>query len=120
MTVLYDADISGSGSAAVPVGHNTWYVALLHISAVGPEARPIGIDPDHYMRLGWWTTGGISNVIGGVDRTYWNPPMWLNTLDSRFAPSPNEVGSLFSLDFLGMVRWALTYGTLGHLYVEGP
>lgn len=119
MTVVIDRDIVGSGSDSMPLGQNRFIVAVLTIDVVGPDVRPLEMaDPDHLLRLGWLALGVLYTPLDGIEREFWNPPQWINFVNSRFGPSPGAMGTLFAVDFVGLVRWSLSYGTQGHLTVE--
>ena len=120
MSVVADTDISGQGEVNFGGGVRIQF-ALVHLTAVGPAARPLGTDPDHFMRIGFISFGSDSNAIDfPTSRTYWNPPIWLNFIDTQYHPIPTVTSSsLELLEWASRVRWSLSPGAAGHLHVEG-
>jgi hypothetical protein len=120
MTVYADTDISGQGQVDFGGGVQINY-HLVHLTAVGPAARPVmNGDPDHFVRIGFIAYGNDSDVIDATSRTYWEDPIYLNWIDSEFAPIPQlqSPPTLFAF-FARRVRWSLAPGAAGHLFVFG-
>jgi hypothetical protein len=119
MAVLYDADIAGAGMADLVGGSNVQFF-LVHLDATGPNVRhPIDTTDDQLLRAGYIAFGRSLNLIGGVTRDYWHPPIWLDWLDMRWIPQPNINVSTVLQIAATRVRWRLSPGTSGHLYVNG-
>lgn len=119
MAVLFDADISGAGVADLVGGTNVQFF-LAHLTSLGGEVRHLeALADDHILRAGFVAFGRTLSLIGGVNRDYWHPPIWLDWTDARWIPQPN-VNSTTVLQIVATrVRWYLTPGTAGHLYVQG-
>jgi len=119
MAVLYDADISDAGVADLVGGTNVQFF-LCHLTALGLGVRhPVDLDDDHLLRAGWIAFGRSLNLIGGVTRDYWHPPVFLDWTDSRWIPQPNVNSATVLAIVATRVRWRLSPGTSGHLYVQG-
>jgi hypothetical protein len=120
MTVYADTDISGQGQVDFGAGVQINY-ALVHLTNVGPAARPVmNGDADHFVRIGFIAFGNDSDSIGGVIRTYWLDPFYLNWVDSEWVPVPQlESPPVLFSNYARRVRWSLAPGAAGHLFVFG-
>jgi hypothetical protein len=119
MAVYFDADISGAGVGDL-VGGNSVQFFLCHLSALGPEVRrPVDLTDDQLLRAGYIAFGRTLSLIGGVSRDYWHAPIWLDWQDTRWIPQPNQNSAGVLNIVATRVRWRLSPGTAGHLYVVG-
>jgi hypothetical protein len=119
MAVYFDADISGAGVGDL-VGGNSVQFFLVHLTAFGPGVRhPEGLTDDQLLRAGFIAFGRSLSLIGGVTRDYWHPPIWLDWEDTRWVPQPNQNSAGVLQVVATRVRWRLSPGTEGHLYVNG-
>lgn len=119
MAVLFDADISDGGVGDL-VGGNSVQFFLVHLTALGFGVRhPVDLDDDHLLHAGFIAFGRSLNFIGGVTRDYWHQPIWLDWTDSRWVPQPNQNSAGILAVVATRVRWRLSPGTSGHLYVSG-
>lgn len=117
MPTYLDRDISGDDSDVLP--GNSLIYAVVHVTSVGVEARPVEGGSDRYLRLGWIAFGDSLSVIGSVERFYWREPVYLNYLDTLWTPDPSTSGG-GALTLVGSrVRWHLGVGAAAHLYIFG-
>lgn len=119
MTVMLERDIVGSGADAL-VGTNNLLFIAVQVTAVGGDARPLEVtDPDHYLRLGWFSVGDNFSVGVGPLTNWWRAPVWVDFLDFLWTPIPsgNGAGPLFLQ--ATQFRWSLTLGTEAHVLVFG-
>jgi len=116
MPVAYDADIADQGSDNLAASNIAY--AVLHLTAIGPAARPLeAFAPDHFMRIGWLSFGDTLSVIGATARDYWRSPIWVDVTDLLWTPNPSTGGGGALTLFATRVRWVFATGTTGHLYV---
>lgn len=119
MATLYDADISGTGAADLVGGTNVSFF-LLHLTSLGGLVRRIEDYPDdRLLRAGAIAFGRTLTLIGGVSRDYWQPPIFIDWEDFRWIPQPNQNNSVIMQIVATRVRWVLSTGVAGHLYVNG-
>lgn len=112
-----DRDIANDGQDSLS-GSSVIY-AVVHISSVGVEARPIEGGGDRYLRLGWFAFGDNLNVIGSVSRDYWREPVFLNYLDTLWTPDPSTASGSPLVLIGSIIRWHLGVGGAGHIFVFG-
>lgn len=119
MTVLFDNDILGDGISDLIGGTHVLYWEC-HLSALGGDVRELEVTaPDHILRAGWISLGDRFAIGGGPAMDRWRQPFQLNFLETLWTPTPSEnAAGPFSLT-ASRVRWHLSPGTLGHLYVFG-
>lgn len=120
MTVLFDNDISGDGISDL-VGSNHVLFWECHLTALGGDVRELEVTaPDHILRAGWVSLGDRFTIGTGPFLDRWRQPVQLNFLETLWTPIPSDSpgGSLSVL--ATRVRWHLSPGTLGHLFVFGP
>jgi hypothetical protein len=111
-----DIDISGQGTYDVGSAANMlfWEVFL---DTLGLEVRiPEATDTDKLLRAGWISWGDNNSVIGGVDRIYWKPPIWLDFTAQIFTTPVDSLGGNSGLFVAHYFRWSLSAGTSGHIY----
>lgn len=120
MTVYADLDISGQGEQSFGGGRQINF-ALIHLSDPGPAARPIGLDIDHFLRIGYIAFGADSDAIDfPTSRTYWSAPIWIDFLNFLYHPVPTLQSPPVDFAFwASRVRWSLGPGAAGHLFVSG-
>jgi hypothetical protein len=111
-----DTDISGQGTYDVGSSAQMLFFEV-HLDTLGPLVRiPELSDPDHLLRAGFITWGDINNAIGGVDRIYWKPPLWLDFVDQLYTPTGDNVAGQPITFIAHWFRWSLGPGTSGHIY----
>jgi hypothetical protein len=118
MGVLLDRDISGAGTDSL-AGLNVWY-AVHHFFTLGLEVRDLdGTVDDYFLRAGWVSFGDSLSVIGGVALDYWRTPVHLNFHEQLITPIPTDDGSSVFVMRASRIRWFLSPGCTGHIYVYG-
>lgn len=120
MTVLYNADISGSGIATFSATRVQF--VEVRIDDPGYEARPLDVsNPDFYLRIGWFSLGATNDLVDTVERTYWDAPVWIDFLSFRWTPRPQA--EAYPIVEFGVwadsFRWALKPGAEGRVLVYG-
>lgn len=117
MPAYLDRDISGDGQDSL-TGSNVIY-AVIHVTALGSEARVLTPSvPDAVARFGWFSWGDNVPVIGGA-RDYWREVEWINFLDLLWTPTPSSVGGGPTGLTATLFRWHLSIGAEAHVYVFG-
>lgn len=117
-STYYDADVSGSGSAAFVAGATVIFVSV-DITTIPPLARSID-DTDKFLRAGWFSLGDSFNIgLGTFD--YWRPVVYFDFEHMLWTPVPGGDLSLntFSLPSASRVRWFVSPGGVAHLHVFG-
>jgi hypothetical protein len=114
---LVDRDISGHGSESF--GNKQVSYVFVHLDSLGvnvnsPEPGVL----DHILRAGWIAFGYNGDAGDGTIRDYWREPIWLNFVDTEWTPVPQYQGSDQTI-WATQVRWWLSPGTTGHLWVNG-
>jgi hypothetical protein len=112
--VAFDSDVSGSGSA-------TWSAAgILFVSCdltvLGENPRPVD-DADHVVRAGWFTLGDSFDIgLGTFD--YWDAPIYVDLVHTRWLPQPSgDQGGTFFTVLASRIRWHFAPGVTAHLHV---
>lgn len=94
--------------------------AIVHLTTLGSGVRVVDpADPTHILRAGWISFGANPNTIGGIARDYWEYPWYLNFTENRWVPNTGSPGTTLPVHRASRVRWYLSAGTLGHLYIFG-
>ena len=119
MAILFESDVSGSGSASFSPTRVNYM--LFHTTLVGPIPKPLAMaDFDHCLRIGWLTLGVNVDIpeIGPIE--YWRPPIWINFFDTEWSAIPQtDVSANDFGTWADTVRWGLSNGVEGHLLVVG-
>lgn len=117
MALLFDADISGDG--IVDLGDAKVQYALFRGDAIGWETRTVddGDNSDRVLRMGFLTFGFKGDAGDGVERYYWQPPIWLDWHNTEWIPVQSFAGDGFQ--YARALRWGLSVDVLGHLWVNG-
>jgi hypothetical protein len=118
VSVGFDADISGQGSAALSGGSNVVFAAA-HVTTVGPLVTAIELAvPDRYLRFGWFAFGANFGNAGLPTEDYWYAPIWVDFTNFQWAPIPSSQGGAAAWTIAATeVRWSLGEGCAAHLYV---
>jgi hypothetical protein len=115
-TLRVDTDISTFGGQSF--GDNSVMFLFVHLDTLGGLVTELELDsPDHILRAGWWALGHTGDVGDGVTRIYWREPHWINTVDSEWTPEPQNSASGDLTVFADVIRWQLSPGTSGHLWL---
>lgn len=118
MPAYFDADISGDGSSALLSNQVVYMVVHMITPSAGVRELESG-SPDHVLRAGWVAFGDTLNVIGGVSRAYWRPPIFLDFNDLLWTPIPSaQPGTAFEMQAT-LLRWHIPVSGLYHAYVFG-
>lgn len=119
MPAYFDDDITGDGDEALGTGISVIYVAF-HCTVVGGVAREIeAAAHDRVLRLGYFSLGRLVTMPGDSQRTYWIEPQHFNYMNCRWQPSPNNSSSGAFTMLADRIRWHLSGGAEGRLYVYG-
>jgi hypothetical protein len=119
MTVMLDRDIAGGGSDLL-TGTSNLLFWTVHITNVGPEARPLEVAvPDHYLRLGWISLGDHFSEGTDPARDWWRQAVWLDFIDNLWTPPATGETTISFHVQATRIRWYLTPETTGHLYCFG-
>lgn len=116
---MFEDDVFGSGHASLSGSSSVIFVAA-HVLVVPWEARPLEVDdPDHYLRMGWFSLGDHFSVPGDATvRDWWRAPVWLDFLDSLWTPIPSG-GAATTTVQATQIRWSIGNPGVVHLYVFG-
>lgn len=117
MPTYLDRDISGDDTDVLPSNQVIYAVAWL--SALGGDVREGDAHSGQILRAGWFSFGDLFNVIGATDREYWREPIYLNFQGTLWTPDPSTSGGGPLVLIASRVKWHLSVGTTGHLYVYG-
>jgi len=113
-----DIDISGTGIADLGGVQNLLFFGVF-LDVLGLDVRLT--EPartDHMLRAGWVALGDHFDAIGGVDRDYWRAPIWLDFPAVLWTPPSTETISTVPVSLLASrLRWSLSDGTSGHIFV---
>jgi len=111
-----DIDISDQGTYDVGSAANMLFWET-HIDTLGPFVRQT--DPENLDRIfqaGFIAWGDNNSVIGGVDRIYWKPPVFLEWVDQIYTTGIDSIGGTPAAFVAHFFRWSLSPGTTGHIY----
>lgn len=112
---IFDDDISGSG--LVDLGSQRAKFALCRIDTIGWETRVLShVDTDRVLRAGFIAFGYFGDAGDGTERHYWQPPFWLDWLNSEWLPPQTYASDGFQ--YLTSLRWGLSDGVTAHLWVQ--
>lgn len=115
---LYDADISGSGSAALG-GSRVLYVAWDVTDLGGTGHLGGSVDDEAILGVGGFALGDNFAIGSGSAVDRWHGFVWFNTQYGLYVPSPAADASGFLADVATRIRWSLTTGAAAHIYVFG-
>lgn len=111
--------ISGHGSVAFAGGGGELVYLVIHLTAFGLDVtHPELDDTSHILRAGWFSLGASSPQIGATARDYWETPVHINFVDFRWVP-PSSTPGVLPTHRATRVRWHLSPGTAGTLYIFG-
>jgi hypothetical protein len=117
--VLLDRDIANSGADSLSGGTGVLFVSV-QVLTVGGEARPLEVaDPDHYLRLGWFSLGDHFSVETGPELDWWRAPVYVDLLNTLWTPVPTDSPGGSLTVQCTRIRWSLGPGTTAHLHVFG-
>jgi hypothetical protein len=115
---LLNQSISGTSSAVLS-GSRVLYFAW-NITAEGQRVRQaIEEDPLSRAGIGYVSFGDDLTAIGDGVADHWDNPIWLNHISGRWVPYPSLDASGFTYVVATRIRWSLSVGTAGHIYVFG-
>ncbi len=118
VSVYYDADVSGAGSAALSGGNQVIYVAV-DVTAFGGNTTQIEPDvSDHHLRMGWWSLGDTFDA-GEGSVAHWRDIQWINFTGNLWTPLPSADGATALTALASLIRWWFSPGTTAHLHVFG-
>lgn len=120
MTVLLDAEISGSGQVNFG-GAQVQYV-LVHLDHIGPEGFVADLtNSDQLLKAGYFALGSRDSYGTSVEHVFWTERIWINWMDFQWHPIPT-VHPFDGTDFCvwaSDIRWALSPETHGFILVIG-
>jgi hypothetical protein len=118
MATMLDIDISGDGQE--PLSGSQPVFVLVWLFALGPGVRDGDPGSDQIIRAGWFTLGSDWDLIMGSTADYWRPPIYLNFIRTFWQPDPAIVNGTDQLTiYATRLKWHLSAGTNGHIYVGG-
>ena len=120
MTVFANQAIADVGEVNFGGGQQIQF-ALVHVTDVGFEARPIEAgSPDHMLRIGWLSFGNDTDLIDATSRTYWTQPKWIDFVNWQWHPEPTrDPGTTDLTVWASRIRWQLYSGVQAWLFVVG-
>lgn len=115
-TTVYDADVSGSGSATIATTQ-VLFVSV-DLTTLGMNPRPVD-DDDHVIRAGWFALCD-SFDIGLGTFMYCRAPIWVDFVHTLWTPDPSSIynGATLILNATS-IRWHFAVGVAAHLHVFG-
>jgi hypothetical protein len=118
MAVLLDRDISGDDQDVL-AGTQPVFV-LVWLFGLGPGVRDGDPGSDQIMRAGWFTLGADFAFIMGSTADYWRAPVYLNFIRTFWQPDPSIMNGTDQLTiYATKIKWHLSSGTNGHIYIGG-
>jgi len=112
-----DRDIGGDGSD-VFTGNQVLY-AVVRLTSLGGDVRDGDVGSGQILRAGWITFGDELAVIGSTAE-YWRELIYLNFTTTLYTPNPSTDAASGALRLIASrVKWHLSFGTNGHIYVFG-
>lgn len=116
MPTYLDRAIDTDGQAALG-GLSVIFIAV-HLTALGGLVTVVEPgNTDHVLRAGWVALGDGIDIGDGVE-TFWDPPQWLDFVNTRLAYDFDQ-NFVLNVRRANRIRWHLSPGTAGHLRVEG-
>lgn len=120
MTVYVDRVISGSGQQNF--GSAQLQYLLIELDTLGPKVFIADLNNlDQLAQAGWFALGNRSSYDTGIEHVFWSERKWINWKSFLWHPEPTR-DFAHATDFAVWatdIRWALSLGTEGHLYVSG-
>jgi hypothetical protein len=115
---LYDADISGSGSAPLG-GTRVFYVAwdITNLGALGHVST--GIDDNAVLSVGGFALGDNFAIGSGSAEDRWHEFHWFNSEFGLWTPIPSADSTGFLSVVATRIRWAFGVDGTAHIYVFG-
>lgn len=117
VAVYLDRAIADDGEDSFP--SNQLIYALIQLSGLGGDVRPVDVGSGHIIRAGWIAFGDVFSAIDELETTYWREPVFLNFNRVLWTPNPSTSGGGPLTLIATRVKWHLGVGTVGHLYVFG-
>jgi hypothetical protein len=115
---IVDQDIAGDGIVTFAVTADVLFM-LCRLDTLGPDVRELEASaPDHVLRAGWLTLGDQVTAFGET-HNYWRKPIFLDFATTLWTTEPSRVGATDGTLLASRIRWHLSVGTHGHLYVFG-
>lgn len=115
---VYDADISGSGSAALS-GSRVLYIAW-DITDLGGLGHLAGsVDDEAIVGVGGVALGDNFAIGSGSAVDRWHPFIWFNTQFGLWTPSPAALSGGFLYEVATRIRWSLGIDAAAHLTIFG-
>jgi hypothetical protein len=113
-----DRAIDGDGIEVFGDVEVTWLA--FRVTTVGPSVTPLDLTAqDHLLRLGWLSLGAEWIDEFDAPLNYWRAPIWLDFHQTFWTPSPSSYLGAYSQTLrCSRVRWHLTPGSAGWLYIN--
>jgi len=116
---LYDADISGDGSADFGGNQRVLYVAW-DVLALGSVAHAgTGVITDAIIGLGGFALGDQFDIVGGSPVNRWHETVWFNQTFGLWTPMPAADATGFLSAVATRIKWSVALGGSLHIRVFG-
>jgi hypothetical protein len=120
VTVYLDQEISGNGQ--YNFGGARINFVLIELDVLGPKVFIADLgNTDQIAQAGWFALGSRSDYGTSVDHVFWTERKWINFQSFEWHPEPTvDVAAATDLAvWASDVRWALSPGTHGFMFVFG-